>query len=90
VNHDNRASLGLDSRAPSDEGPRIASDSYTAQVERAVEIGRPLSEIQEKIDSWPLQSDRRDALWLLAWAMAEQADERRPPNRFTRTRPTDD
>ena len=82
--------MGLDTRAPSEEGPRIASDSYTAQVERAVEIGRPLSEIQEKIDSWPLQTDRRDALWLLAWAMAEQAHERRPPSRFTRTRPTDD
>jgi hypothetical protein len=69
--------LALDSLSGRGESPRIAiTDSYTAQVERAVEVGRPLQEIEEKIDSWPLNSEQRDALWLLAWARSERAPSR--------------
>ncbi|MFL5909642.1 MAG: hypothetical protein ACJ768_03600 [Gaiellaceae bacterium] len=59
--------------------PRTATPfgRYSEQVEWMIKAGQPLASVEQTIDSAPLPEDDRDALWLIAWSLAQRV--LRPP-----------
>jgi hypothetical protein len=45
-------------------------------VEALIRDGEPLAGIEELLAEWRLDSEERDALWLVAWSLEQRLDER--------------
>ena len=54
--------------------PRTATlfGRYSEQVEGMMSAGEPLASVEQAIDLAPLPEEDRDALWLMAWSLAQR------------------
>jgi hypothetical protein len=45
---------------------------YSAEVEKMMCAGEPLTDVEDAIESAPLPEEQRAALWLVAWSLNER------------------
>ena len=66
---------GDDGRVPAaghaPKRPDTTSAEYERQRERLIGHGRPLAEVEERIDRVPLSDEEKSALWLYAWSLTK-------------------
>jgi hypothetical protein len=54
----------------------LTFDQIEAQVEGMMEQGTAFARVEDVIDTAPLSALHKGALWLLAWSMRDQAQQR--------------
>ncbi len=60
----------------------LTLDHCEAQVEAMLEQGMLFSDVEDVIDAAQLSTERKAALWLLAWSLRDQGSQRRDARIF--------